>query len=422
MYAIWEGTNEQRDREIIRRVADFEQLYLKQFWKLQLYQWENYVEGAHHDLCAEDKEIYRLVECHKDTVHPPNRKGRVTHDIIARELVDKNPEVSQLRNQLDELFIGGVSERPKHELAHIAEPFVLDLMRIRDRLARESGYSSYVDLVLSTEEIEQDRLVAFLNQYLEKNLKAARRIAKKRQSYTPQYMSNNKDQDSHPTLPVFEFLDQMGYDKLKDTIRIIVGDWGYEGILSPDDIRILVTPTDLFHELGHAITHSLNTEVGIFKTWTGAFHESMAEIVDLIASRMLLDQIGREAARDDRVLSHTRYAISALFEFSLWESPDQAESLYTQHHRQLDERVSDPSLWPLDTFRSIDPVFIHNYVIGAVVAEQTVGFLEDNYGTDYRGWGEWLEKNYFCDGRRRSLQEKLETVGSAASRRYESAR
>ena len=75
-------------------------------------------------------------------------------------------------------------------------------------------------------------------------------------------------------------------------------------------------------------------------------------------------------------------------------------------------RVFDPSLWALDSFRSLDPVYIHNYIIGSVVAEKTVEFLKDEYGTDFQAWGNWLERNYFSDGRRRSLQEKTEVIGS----------
>jgi len=145
--------------------------------------------------------------------------------------------------------------------------------------------------------------------------------------------------------------------------------------------------------------------------------------VDLIATLVLLDQAGQEVAREESVQMHTRLAISALFEFALWEHPEEAESLYTQHYRQLGGkvldggvcvvggRVFDPSLWAFDTLRSIDPVYIHNYVIGAVVAEKTIEFLKDEYGANFQTWGKWLESNYFADGRRRSLQEKTEAIG-----------
>ena len=66
-----------------------------------------------------------------------------------------NPEVSRLRNELDGLLLGDVSKYMKRDkkstdLAHKAKPYVLDLMKIRDLRAQESGFSLYVDLILFT--------------------------------------------------------------------------------------------------------------------------------------------------------------------------------------------------------------------------------------------------------------------------------
>lgn len=407
-------------------MEEFEQLYMERFWTLQRYQWENYIDGAHHDLCAVDDEIFRLVASYKDTVELPGRRGKVVRDMISRELVDKHPEVSRLRNRVDDYWITSrdLSEEQRRDRM---TSDVLELMRIRDRLARDEGFSSYVDLVLSTEGLELEWLISFLEGYLESNLPVARQLVKKYEEYIPPYEITYKDLDSRALLLIHEFLDRMGFSPLKDTIHI-VWDWDdsefeYSGILSPDDIRIRVPPTAMFHELGHAISHSLNTEVGVFKTWTAVYNESMAEVIGLIADFMLLDQAGQEAKKEGSVSWYTQLATSARFEFALWEHPEEAESLYTQHYRQLGGRVLDggvcvvggrvfdPSLWALDSFRSLDPVYIHNYIIGSVVAEKTVEFLKDEYGTDFQAWGNWLERNYFSDGRRRSLQEKTEVIG-----------
>ena len=398
----------------------FEQLYLERFWKLQRYQWENYVDGAHHDLSAVDREIFRLVESCKDTVELSGRRGEVIRDIISRELVDKHPEVSQLRNRLDDWIVfKDLSEEQRRDLAHRVTPDVLELMRIRDHLARDGGFSSYVNLVLSTEGLELERLIAFLEQYLERNLPVTRQLVEEYEEYEefiPPYEITYKDLDSRAPLLIHEFLDRMGFGPLKDTIQIVWDEGEYSGILSPDDIRIRVYPAAMFHELGHAITHSLNTEGGVFKTWTAVYNESMAEVIALIAAFMLLDPAGQEADIEASVMYHTVWATSARFEFALWEHPEEAETLYTQHYRQLGGEVIsgwvfEPSRWALDSFRSIDPVYIHNYIIGAVVAEKTIEFLKDEYGTDFQAWGKWLERNYFSDGRRRSLQEKTEVIG-----------
>lgn len=413
---------------------EFEQIYLEKLWKWQRCQWENYADDAKHDLSAVDAEIFRLLASCKDAVEFSGRKAEIFRSILHRELVDRHPDVARLRNRLDaqEFYSEDLPEEQERDqtryqslLASKMKPDVLELMRIRDRLARELGFSSYVDLVFSTEDLELEATIGLLEQYLERNLPVARDLVKKPQIAWPDWFSDldrigHIAQDLSPALLINEFLDRIGFSQLKDAIPIIWKDgWGYEGVLSvPDDARILVSPIEslrnlltLFHELGHAATHSLNREEGLFKTWTVAYNESMAVVMEHIAATMLLDRDSYEAAREIFVLESTRLAISALFEFSLWEHPEEAESLYTQHYSRLGVEISAPSLWALDSFRSIDPVYTHSFVIGAVVAEKTIDFLKDRYCDDFRAWGEWLNENYFADGRRRSLKEKTEIIG-----------
>jgi hypothetical protein len=111
---------------------------------------------------------------------------------------------------------------------------------------------------------------------------------------------------------------------------------GYAGILAvPGDIRILVKPiTDLqqelalYHELGHAITHALNEEEGIFKTWTSSYDEAMTVVIERIPAFIVLDDAQRKVAQNLWLLEATRCATSALFELELWDQPDAAEGLY----------------------------------------------------------------------------------------------
>jgi hypothetical protein len=74
--------------------------------------------------------------------------------------------------------------------------------------------------------------------------------------------------------------------------------------------------------------------------------------------------------------------------------------------------VTPSELWALDTFRSIDPVYIHNFVIGYVVARKTRDHLTREYGQDFGQWGACLRRNHLADGRRRTLKEKTAMIGS----------
>lgn len=134
-------------------------------------------------------------------------------------------------------------------------------------------------------------------------------------------------------------LQRLGSDRLNAAISIVVkeqGISGYAGILVvPGDIRILVKPiTDLqqelalYHELGHAITHALNEEEGIFKTWTSSYDEAMTVVIERIAALIVLDDAQRKVAQNLWLLEATRCATSALCEFELWDQPDTAEGLY----------------------------------------------------------------------------------------------
>jgi hypothetical protein len=149
---------------------EFERRYLELFWGRQRLQWENYVAGAGHNLSSVDDKIYTLMVQNKDGFELPGRQGQVVDAIINRELVDKHPQVAQLRNQLDdwENYAAGLSEARKRDLAlyrltlaQRMKPDVLRLMQIRQHLARELGFPSYVELVLGEEGLASRSLITF---------------------------------------------------------------------------------------------------------------------------------------------------------------------------------------------------------------------------------------------------------------------
>jgi len=415
---------------------EFERRYLELFWERQRLQWENYVDDAGHNLSSVDAKIYTLVVQNKDRFERPGRRGQVIDAIINRELVDKHPQVAQLRNRLDDWrnYAAGLSQARKRDpalyrltLARRMKPDVLRLMQVRQRLARDLGFPSYVELVLGEEGLASRSLITLLEQYLEDHLNDARELIQAHQLTWPTWFAGlgtigHIEQGLQPTKIVDQFLERIGFGVLRGAVRIHVQPHaiaGYAGILSvPDDIRILIQPVSslqdwlvLFHELGHAIAHALNAATGVFTTWTSTHDETMAELMAQIAALVLLDEDNQKAARQLFLLETTRCAISALFEFELWEHPTAAERLYAQHYRQLGFDIAAPEIWALDTFRSIDPVYIHNSVIGSVVAEKTLDHLCEEYGQDFHRWGEWLRSNYFADGRRRTLQEKTAMIG-----------
>ena len=137
----------------------------------------------------------------------------------------------------------------------------------------------------------------------------------------------------------------------------------------------------------------------------------MAVVVERIVAAIILDKAQGKAAQDLRILEATRSATSALFEFALWNQPQLAEDLFQQYYGVWDIDTLPAGVWAADSFRSIDPVYNHNYVLAARVADRTIEFLQDKFDDNHIEWGHWLAVNYYADGRRRSLEDKTAVIG-----------
>ena len=180
--------NDLENQEEPSMLREFEKRYVALWSELQHQQWCNYFEEQHHDLSLLDEKLYKLVQSYADVMETSQRKGQVAASIIRRELVDKDPVVSKLRNFIDDLDnykqdipkeIQKDTYRHKLEIAKRMKPDVLRLMDMRNSLAIKQGYKSYVDLVFATEEIDKEKLIALLNDYLDENLVKARKLIKK---------------------------------------------------------------------------------------------------------------------------------------------------------------------------------------------------------------------------------------------------
>jgi hypothetical protein len=429
-------TDQSNKDEMRMQPEEFERRYTELFFVRERYQWENYSLGSGHDLNIVDHEIYRLVKSFRGQSLRSGRRGKVLNAIVMRELVDKHPDISHLRNQLDdrENYRTGTAESENRdvtndrcELASLMKPDVLELMRKRNALSQDLGFHSYVDLILDSEELNLKSLLSFLNTYVNRNLPKVRNLIKTYQLSLHSWLSDlaiigNIDSYSDPNEILSAILEKLGLIELRGNIQLHVKQQniaGYVGVISvPEDIRILIrsynslnSQLTIFHELGHAVAHASNKETGIFKTWTVIHDECMAVVMEYISSKLFLSPENLESANDLRALETMRCAISALFEFSLWIHPDNAEQLYVDHYERLGLAVDSPEMWALDSFRSIDPVYIHNFVIADRVAERTLSYLERIYGNDEHEWGPWLKIHYYADGRKRSLIEKINAIG-----------
>lgn len=401
-----------------------EQAYLDLFFQLQRQQWENYALAAGHDLDQTNQAIYTLL----NGVPPDNpfsgRKAVVWQAISSKGRVDNHPSVAALRNRLDDWDNYAPIQKPAEQqaerlaLAKNMRADVLELLRLRLELAQEQGFASYVDLVLASEDLARPTVVRLIEQYLKTNLEKARALIRKHRIGWPTWFSDldrlaSTSLERDGTELVASLLHQLGLTDFQKGLTIVsqVDGFGYTGVLQPAlDTRILLADNTglrailtLGHELGHALAHLGNRNSGLFLTWTANFDESMAVTMEQIAARLWLSPAQQQLARDLQTLEGVRCSLSFLFELSLWENPAQAEANYLKYYGQLGLDLGDPAIWALDSFRSIDPVYIHNYVLADIFAQRTIAHLERLYGADYRAWGAWLAEQHYAAGREQRL-------------------
>lgn len=392
-----------------------EREFLTRFFNLQRLQWENYAQGAEHNLAKGADELYTFVSG-TELEFSHDRRGGILKGLFHRIRVDQNPSVAALRNKLD-----NSGNYPKSGRAEAMGPDVLKLMALRNTEALNLGYKSYTDLVFSCEELDYELVRNILDEYLSVNLPMAKHLQRKYNIRWSTWFSDlsrlGLEVQADALGCAEEFVARLGLGDALSRIAIVVKEQQIFGVTLaldvPDDVRILVRPVDslaqlmvLYHEIGHGLGHALNTQTGIYKTWTAIEDETRAIAIERIGQE-LLPREQQQQARDLDVLEKVRCAVSFLFEMDLYRSPQKAEELYRLHYCKLVDDPGDGGRWSLDSFRSIDSVYIYNYVLGSIYADRTVSWLKSQFGHNPTAWGVWLKDNWFAPGRSNSLQAKL---------------
>lgn len=399
--------------------------YLQLFFELQLAQWNNYAHGARHDLNELDRSIYACLQASDNPFVGSDLAKRVYLEIRCRGLVDKHPQVSLLRNRLDDwsnyeadLTAAERGDQKNHRLALATrmKTDVLQLMQLRQELARKQGFLSYPQLVLQTEGLSLDWTRQQVAAYLERHLPAARSLIAYHGIQWDSWFSDLRKLGELPVTANADelaagLLQHLGFQDALPRISLHLredGLAGYTGVIQPGfDVRVLARPphslptlATFFHELGHACYHALSQATGLLQTWTSCFDEAMAVLLEQVGLRLTLPEPAvYERARQISLLENVRCAISYLFEADLWLQPERAEELYLLHYGRLGLDLGDSAAWSLDSFRSLDPMYIQNYVLGAVFAVQTIDRWLRDHGQDYLAWGKEL-RGLYALGRR----------------------
>ncbi|MGI6358702.1 MAG: hypothetical protein ACOX2K_08440 [Bacillota bacterium] len=394
--------------------------YLRLFFELQLAQWQNYAQGAKHDLSRLDAALYACLREETCLSGCSPEAQPIYAAIRRRGLVDRHPQVSRLRNRLDDWdnYGAGLTEEVRKDsqayrvaLARRMRPDVLQLMALRQNLARARGCSSYPHLVLQTEGLDYDWTRAQVTRYLQRHLPTGRRLIAAHDIKWNTWWSDLRLLGELPLVDdaqalAASLLQRLGLADAWPRISLHIredGLAGYTGVITPGaDVHVLVRPVrslsalaTLCHELGHACYHALRRAEGWQQLWSSSYDEAMAVLLEWVGLHVLLGEGTRlRRTQEIALLENVRCAISYLFELELWQAPEQAEPLYLQHYGRLGLDLGEPLLWALDSFRSIDPMYIQNYVLGAIVAEQMLTRWLNSYGHDYEAWGREIRQLY----------------------------
>jgi peptidyl-dipeptidase A len=335
-------------------------------------------------------------------------------------------------------------------LAQEVRPQVIELVKLRRDLARELGADNYPDLVLTLQDndledlktlfklLEEQTVIQFGNYLL--HLTAESSIDELKPWDVDYLFARKRLPDrafpKEGIIPAVKEvfggagfnIDALGVDvKYHD---IPFGGLCF-GITIPDDVRILANPMNghsyyitLFHEFGHAVYdklisqehYALKTDSSsCFTEGIAVFFSRFAEDRDWLVQRdglterQVEDYVNRRSY--SRMLRLRRLIAGALLEYHIYEDPDQdIEGLSAQLLHKFMLVKSEPSeLWAANPFNVSHPVYLQNYVLAEMIAQQIYNYLRHHYAMllGNRAVGKFMIRNFFAKGGETPWRDKI---------------
>jgi len=366
--------------------------------KLDWLTWQYYTDGADQALleaeAAQTREAMRrlLQDTPLDEDGPPELRAE-----MALAKIEVEPDVSRLRN----MFECDDGDLAPETAAHC----LLELCRLRNRHARTQGYASYPQLALRAQGLSDsgDTYYRSVLRYLRQP--AAKDIAELDIPCMEQYWEIFEEQfnaaheeyapDNYRQF-LQSLLEALGLSDVAEQLEVVVAKQPYAaGVafdLSQGDSRrvgILIRPAGVrafftaAHELGHALLYLHRSSAhSLLPAW---LDEGYAHLIE--DDECLIRAALQHLCPDERIttwltvhrrlrrIDHNRIWASILTEDALWACVDRADltdegkiatitdqcaGFYRQH---VGTTYADPLKWALDSFPSIDPVYVHAYAL-----------------------------------------------------------
>lgn len=409
-------------------LAKFSRQYLKYYYQGQKQLWANYFDGGTYNINRLDNSIFYLLTDYQGQFSDDDKDLKKANQIIARGLVDKDPQVAVLKNRLEQVenyqgsddFFQLDPLNQKIVLAMNKKQDVQKLQGLREQLAKRQGYSSYQQLIQKTDQLPADYHQKVIIPYWQNSKSRAQKlITKYGLTYTNWFKALeelkvfSKVKNAEKYLAKFSHC--WGFNKLKTQLKIKIQQQGWAGYtahLSPNQVKIAIKPLTNFyafktfcHEVGHALFYLYNQQSNLNQILPPSLSETLAVVFEYLALKSLADEMALDFSWDIFELDYIRCALLACFEADLTLNPTQGDVLYQRQWQELNLIVANPVLWNNNSFFSLDPYYIHNYVLGVELAQLIYQYLHATYDCDYNNWGNWLIQEVYQKG---STQTYLE--------------
>lgn len=336
----------------------------------------------------------------------------------------------------------------KNALSELIAPKMLKVIKLRNDLARESGYNTYADYMLKMDDISlKDVKDILLNLTSKTNVIYSKILADGQNKFglneiKPWDLTYLLDQmginysnhflksDIETSMQSWAIAHGANWDELG--IRVVCADIPNNGSclgLDDRDIRIVAKPIDgynfyniMFHELGHAFHIAYNRQKPmVFNQEARPMREGLAELISYVTRDP--EWLKEKGFHSDELSSTQKRLIApwfhflrestayALAEYQIYENPKKnPDSILAQiEHEILGITLDYTPRWTTNTWYTRRPIFWQNFVLGDLIASQIQEKLKRKYG-GLHGYPEAFKEishTYYAPGASIDWQERI---------------
>ena len=394
-----------------------------------------------------------------DEISSPTLKRRVEvwKNVLTGAAVDFDEEIFMLENKLEAL-LANPGESDTAYTTEELDDMVLDLMKRRNKKAKELGYENYAIMTFEINGLGWDWMNEVVDLIDKKTIEPYKKIIEsvKKDNKTNEIGYRNigdfnnkmrmlrrftKIESENNSSIMKQTMANIGFDYDKMPIRFIVTNIPYGGnglaIQIPNDFRVVMKegmPIEVWmHELGHGLQAIYNkTESSILKGYEwclgnacAAFYEGMAETsAGFVRNdewiRKYASNTEEELKERENILKscspvYLRVSMMGfLFEMEFYkdlnQDPTQLRESLFKKYLMLDKPLNAPLHLSQNIYYVAYPLYLQNYYLANIISWQVHDAIEKEFGKDFvfnKNVGNYLIENYYGEGELIDWREKM---------------